>query len=228
MLLSLNKKLLFLAVPKTGSRSVVNLLRPNALSLKTIYDTDHLTYTKCRENVEQNSVDFNMSDIETVYLFYRDPVDRFISAVNYIRTIKNTTNTHLLRKKASWFPGIDYSWYINANGVKPLPEDLLAAVNSMASTITPEQIFADEEIMSMVFFKPQYHWHTDVPPSKLSVLNFSNFEQNVRTLATQFGLAEDVAIPRLNESNKITTSLSPEFEAEIRAYYAADYALGIE
>lgn len=40
-----------------------------------------------------------------------------------------------------------------------------------------------------------------------------------------FGVPANTAIPVLNSSESLTTSLSPELEAKVKAYYAEDYQL---
>lgn len=51
------------------------------------------------------------------------------------------------------------------------------------------------------------------------------FEENLRKVAVEFGAPSNIEIPKLNESNKITTSISSELEARIKEYYAEDYSL---
>lgn len=233
MLISLDKKLLFIGVPKTGSRSVLTVLSAYGIPLTSIVpgkEGYHSTYTECCEICESeffpetpNYPNFDRNVIEKVYLFWRDPVERFISAANMFRNIRK--RQYLLSKRPEWFVGVDLSPYITPYGIRKIEEDVLVDIENAAKLITPEQILNDSEIMARDHFKPQSTWHQDVPNDKLVVLNFGDFEQNLRTAAAGFGVPSNVDVPKLNESNKITTSLSPALETTVREYYKQDYSL---
>jgi hypothetical protein len=94
---------------------------------------------------------------------------------------------------------------------------------SVAASITPEMMFQNEELRAhSALLSKQSRWIT--PHEKLTVLDFGDFENNMRTVAAAFG-ANLSDVPVVNASNKVTTSLSAEFEATIREYYAEDYSL---
>lgn len=229
MLLSNNKKVMMLGVPKTGTRSSLSVLSPYGINL--LYkapgknEGNHITYTQCCEICEDSDFGvqgFSRVGVDKVYIFWRDPVHRFISAINYVRGVRK--NRYLLRRKQEWFPSVDFTNYRNPmlGGVN---EDFWLSADAAAARITPEQIFADAATLRTEHFRAQVDWYKDVPNDKLIVLDFAQFDAGLRRIAADFGAPADTPIPVVNESRKLTTTLSPELEAAVRAYYADDYAL---
>lgn len=225
MIISNNHKIVVLGVPKTGTRTIKNILAPYSISL-----SEHDDYSIVMLNAVIKIPGFSPSEVEKVYVFWRDPVKRFISAVNYFRSPKHIQ--FLIRHKPQWFNGIDLSAYTTLYNkmpyggmppFPPIPQEVIDQCLVAAEGITPEQIFADELLMTMYTAK-QKLWHK-YAKDKLIVLDFANFEENLRRVAIDFGAPADIVIPKLNESRKLTTSLSPELEAAVREHYAEDYAL---
>lgn len=228
MIISRDKTIMVIGVPKTGTRSTLKFLSEYGTTLLFTEagknPGHHITYTQSCENCESQAPfgvpGFNRANIEKVYIFWRDPVERFISAVNHIRNVRKYR--YFLRHKRDWFPGVDFTYFLNPmKGV--LGEEFWTAVDIIAKQITPEQIFGDAQILSVEHFRPQGDWYKDIPSDKLFVLDFANFEQNLRIIGNDFGVPADAIVPKINESIKLTTSLSPELEAQVRAYYAEDY-----
>lgn len=229
MLLSNDKKAMMLGVPKTGTRSSLSILSPYGATL--LYrvpgknEGNHITYTQCCEICEDSTFGvpgFSRAAVDKVYIFWRDPVQRFISTTNYIRGVRK--NSYLLKRKQEWFPGVDLTNYLNPL-LGPVAEDFWVAVDAAVAKITPEQIFADADTLRTEYFRPQADWYRDVPNDKLRVLDFAQFDAGIRTIAADFGVPAGTEVPRINESEKLVTALSPELEAAVQAYYAEDYAL---
>lgn len=230
MIVSGDQKKIFLGVPKTGTITAETVLSP----LGTMIN-ERRNYLDLIESAKTKIQNFDESRIEKVYLFYRDPVERFISAINHLRGNKFLQFT--IRYRPQWFPGIDLSEYattIPMADVPPFPpelfppirEDKFSACLNMVASIPPEQFFNDTELMTYnVHLRKQASFHQNIPNDKKIVLDFANFEANMRSVAVDFGAAPNVIIPKLNTSNKITTSLSPELEAAVKSHYAEDYAL---
>jgi hypothetical protein len=218
MIISNNHKYLYIANPKTGTRTAFQLLTPYGISL----NGEHLTIRMALGNAGRLIPEFNMNQIEGIFVFWRDPVQRFISAVNHFRSPRGIHV--LIRHHKEWFDGIDLSMYpAPTPGVAPTLITVTAEMLSAAASITPEMMFQNEELRThSALLSKQSKWIT--PHEKLMVLNFDDFENNMRTVATAFG-ANLSDIPVVNASNKITTSLSAELEASIREYYAEDYIL---
>ena len=218
MIISNDHKYLYIANPKTGTRTAVQLLTPYGISL----NGEHLTIGISLASAGWLIPNFHMNQIEKIFVFWRDPVQRFISAVNHFRSPRGIHV--LIRHHKEWFDGLDLSMYpAPTPGVVPTPITITEEMLSAAASITPEMIFQNEELRShSALLSKQSKWIT--PHEKLTVLNFENFENNMRVIATAFG-ANLSDVPIVNASNKITTSLSAEFEATIREYYAEDYIL---
>lgn len=230
MFISKDQKKVFLGVPKTGTRTIDDILKPIAFKIN-----EHKNYPDTIQRAYTIVPNFQESNIETVYLFYRDPVERFISSINHLRDRKFLQ--FAIRYRPQWFPGVDLSSYnapVPMEQVPPFPQHLFLRITSDVSeacksklgSITPEQIFNDSELMSKsTFLVKQSFWHQNIPSDKKIILNFANFETSARTVATAFGSPSDITINRLNEGNRMTTSLSPELEAAVKAHYSEDYDL---
>jgi hypothetical protein len=239
MLISTNHKIVVLGVPKTGSRTIVKILAPHSIMLG-----GHAEYPFIAQEVAKKPGGFSPSEVEKIYVFWRDPVKRFISIINHFRSPSHIR--FLIRHKPQWFDGVNLSACKGlgdeslevAAGTFPrhippfriypfyIPQEVIDQCLAVAEGISPEQMFADDLIMSKsVIARKQVFWHETAPKEKLVVLDFDQFDAGVRRIAADFGLPADTPIPVVNESRKLTTTLSPELEAAVRAYYADDYAL---
>ena len=223
MIVSNDQKSVFIANPKTGTITAHTLLKDYGIPVGTHTD---LSTTIMRAKVKNNSFDYNL--IENAYVFWRDPVQRFISGVNYLRT---KAVEQLMIRNPEWFS--DFS-YLNLRDNPPNPGQNLprititAAMEQIASSITPEQLFnahttnkTVNPTLSYLLLEKQSRWVSN----NMIVLNYSNFDTNMRTVMNSFGVPSSTQIPRNNVSEKLTTSLSSELEARVREYYAEDYAL---
>lgn len=223
MIISNDKKYIFIANPKTGTRSVYNTIKSNGISLG-----EHFLPAQFIVSFKTKDPSFDYAGIEKVYVFWRDPVERFISAVNFLRGIGGGS---LVRRNLSMFPNIT----VKDSGIPTpgvMPEKIIIDDESrnILEAITPEHIFNDE--MSIinsenptgllhVLFK-QSKWMTG--SDKMVILDYANFENNLKLVASDFGIdCANLTVPVLNQSTKFTTSLSPELEARVREYYAEDY-----
>lgn len=228
MLISTNHRIVVLGVPKTGTRTIKNILAAYSISLK-----EHAEYSQTVVTAMQTVTGFSPLEVEKIYVFWRDPVKRFISIVNHFRSPKHIP--FLIRHKPQWFEGVSLSAYTTLYDrlpypgmptFPPLPQEVIDQCLIAAEGISPEQIFADDFLRSgHVVSCRQTFWHRTAPKDKLVVLDFDQFDAGVRRIAADFGLPADTPIPVVNESRKLTTTLSPELEAAVRAYYADDYAL---
>ena len=220
MLLSTDLKYIFSANPKTGTRSIQQILANNSIRLG-----DHPQTIICPSLCKMKCPDFDSDNLQKIYVFWRDPVERFISTVNFLRSggVRN-----IIRRHPSWFPGVQLPISGPEAGGFTITDEILA----MASVITPEQIF-EEEMMrrnletpteTLPFFNKQLNWVITDP--KVQIMDFADFENNAKIIISSFGLdPSTTTIPKINESIKLTTSISPELETQVREYYAEDYAL---
>lgn len=220
MIISNDYKFMFIGNPKTGTRTAKQVLSPYGIFLGEHFDPNISLVNARRINPS-----FDISKIEKIYVFWRDPVERFISGINFLRS---TGVGFLIRHRREWFPGIDLSMYDEyplASGVNPTlidPTTIPPEVFSVAALISTEQLFGDEFLMqSYGLLHKQSRWITPIE----TVLDFANFDSNMRIVMNSFGVPANTDIPVLNSSEIITTTLSPELEAKVKAYYAEDYNL---
>ena len=223
MIISNDLKSVYLSAPKTGSRTANAILK----NYGTIVG-DHLTATETLMACGRKIKDFNYQTVENIYVFWRDPVDRFISAVNFLRANRPVI---IITKNPEWFREFDCSKLITTSNTghqtfdySLLTPEMCAAVKA----ITPEQIF-DAHIdakmnnpnASYAFLDKQSKWIQE----GLNILDYADFDANMRIVMDSFGVPANTAIPVLNSSESLTTSLSPKLEAKVKAYYAEDYQL---
>ena len=219
MLISSDHKTVVLGVPKTGSKTILSVLSSSA----GFVGREHSTYPQLILAAE-SALNLPINDtVEKIYVFWRDPVDRFMSAANFIRS---SAVDWLMRRNPELFPDEN----IPQMGIKPVVSN---NAKGIAATITPLQIFEDE-LTRVSGSSPtnicpwlikQSHWIDKLDP-RVIVLDYANFNQNLILVATDFGLTITSSdIPRINESVKLSQNLSPSLEARVREYYADDYLL---
>lgn len=226
MIISNDHKIIVLGPTKTGTRTVKNILSPYGIFLE-----EHADYARIIYNCLQKVPNFNLDGVNSYYVFWRDPVERFISGINHLRSPAYIK--FLIRFTPHWFEGIDLSAYSDGSDPVPgsppmpdIPQGVLDECIAYAPQIQPEQIFAERKLFenNLVLTKQSF-WYTGIPTDKLFVLLFSDFTTGLQHLAKEFGAPADIQIPKLNESSKITLSLSPDLEAKVKEFYVEDYAL---
>lgn len=223
MIVSNDQKSIYLANPKTGSRTAEELLKDYG-----IIAGQHLTATETMAKIKPQLPDFDYKTVENIYVFWRDPIDRFISGINFLRANRPWM---ILQKNPEWFTNFDYSNLItitNTGTQRFNSAGISDELKNAVKAITPEQLFnaeinskENDPSSAYMVMEKQSRW---IWPG-LNILNYSNFDTNMRTVMNSFGVPSSTQIPRNNVSEKLTTSLSSELEARVREYYAEDYAL---
>lgn len=223
MIVSNDLKSIYIAAPKSGSRTAEFLLKDYGT-----FVGDHLTATQTLSAAQREIEGFDYKTVENFFVFWRDPIDKFLSAVNFLRSKRPS---HVLLKNPEWFTQFDYSQYIKTTNtglkifdIAGLSPELKAAVEA----ITPEQLL-DAHIEakrtgvgeSYMVLDKQSHW---IQPG-LNVLDYANFDTNMRTVMDAFGVPANKEIPVMNTSDKLTTTLTTELEIKVREYYAEDFEL---
>lgn len=217
MIISNDRKNVMLQVPKNGTLTTKDVLSPYGTWVGNVDYMTGISLAKTRHNI-------TFDDSKKIYAFWRDPVERFISIVNYFRSPKYIK--FLMRFRPNFFTEIDLLPYKSESLNSPFnpPQEIIDACLIAAQSITPEQIFNDKDLMSTSFISVrQSTFYKSVPQNELIIFDFANFEENLRKIAIEFGAPTDIVIPKLNESVHLTTSLSPELEAQVKEYYAEDY-----
>jgi len=190
MKLSNDRKSIFIAVPKTGTQTVDYHLAPYGKELpEEIYHGKPMEF---EDHVHNGYSGVDLSQI-TYYAFYRDPVERFFSAVNY-------TKMFAVRLRNS-FPDIlgdvpvgdkTYRDEWKPGEFESLPEEMQDRIRNL----TPEQFLDAPRVHGGVWME-QYHY---LIHPQVKVLRFSNFESDLRKLIGIFGGDGDVPIVCLNGS----------------------------
>lgn len=229
MIVSNDKKCFFIANPKTGTRTVFDVIKGNGIFLG-----EHPRVAQTIGSFKLLDPTFDYAAIEKVYVFWRDPVERFISAVNFLRS--SSGGGALLRRNRSWFPSVTLADPELPEPMTPLTKITITdEILSLLEAVTPEQIFEDE-MARLASPCPSGLFHVLQKQSlwmdgsdKMVVLNYANFEANLKRVAADFGVdCGNLVVPVLNKSPPITTSLSANLEAQVRRYYAEDYDVKID
>lgn len=211
MIISNDLKCLFIGNPKTGTTTARSVLQPYGYYIADSHSTSpspHLTVDECFELLAAQKPEFNSSQLEHIYVFWRDPIKRFTSAYNHVRRSTAGNGMQILLK---FRPDI----FINNNTEISAENLLLNRIN------TPIKKYEDP-IGQMLL--PQSKWIK--LNSITTVLNFDDFENNLKIVAAAFGAdVSTLTIPALNESPDTGLVITPTLDAMIREYYAEDFTL---
>lgn len=201
MILCEEKKVAFLYNPKTGSSTMSKLLE--VAKSRSTGHAHELTINKFVKDPENYKL----------YAFYREPVERYISAVNYIKKSKEGMYQIL-----QYFFGVGFS-SAKVVGYDNLSDELRFKIDSL-SPIKYLEVFLKNNLVLPVFYK-QISW-LDKP--NMTLLDYRDFDNNARFVCNLFDVKVD-KIPWVNQSVKINnvSELNSRDISEIRDYYKEDY-----
>ena len=232
-----NKKLLVLLPPKTGSHTL-------RILFKSIYGLDipkhfysHIRY----DDIANILTDINLDEY-TIYGFYREPVARFMSTFKYFQHIANECikltirardepevlvrepeggrkyNQHFYAKKLTAELNLAYKTLYNDESCFPVRD----AYVDITIDVTLNGIQKETLSSILDLFCPQTLYLTD----KVTLLDFEDFDNNVKMLLEVFGLDSNILIPRENATNsaEYLSDLTEEQITKIKQIYAVDYA----
>lgn len=184
------KKLAFAMPPRTGSTMFNRLLLE--WGAKALNPDRH---AKPSEVI--------ISEPHTIYGFFRDPLDRYLSMVRYFRAIID-----------KWYILVTNPNYFNSVGMTA--EEI--------QQITYDQFidFPVEGAVVKYYKDPQIDWLANA-----ELLNFNNYRPEVLRVARMFDVKE-VTISLLNDSEKTNEQPSQRVIDYVRSFYAEDYRLGRE
>lgn len=199
MLLCKTRKIGVFFPPKTGSSTISELFKGVNLDV----------------NSHHHKRDPEVSDPEnyTFYGFYRDPIERYLSGLNYTKRL-NYGMLEILQ--------FFYS------------ERISCARNPSYADLTDEQKFMIDSLHPMEYFRKfvktqnagivfgnQINW---LGKFDVNLLDFRDFENQVKFLCEQFDMKIDT-VPKINESkakHKVS-ELSASDIQELKDFYAVDY-----
>lgn len=198
--------------PKTGTMTLANILSKNS-NLKVAHEHSRLSFLKA---VVGDDEYFNYK----VYSFYRNPVDRFISGFNYSKSGKIPSFTNYL---ALLYRNKTVPLFSNLHN-KPIPE-LQDAIQDLTieEFLHPEdsRIYECVARMDSSFLLEKQVAFCNHP--NVTLLDFDNYEENVRFVLKEFDLDYTVEIPHLNTINAEKPELSVEDINRIKQIYKEDY-----
>jgi len=197
MIVSHDNKYIFYLVPKTGSTTIRNLLRPLGTNVAVhIHDTPSPAYLAL-----------------TGYAFWRDPVERFVSTYNFLRTYR----TVLFKLFPEDFSGVVMPEPLDEESFNALPQHLREKINRQ-----PVDLLERINRTNILGFKPQSAWF-DHP--NMNVLNYHDFESEARRLIGIFGGDTAIDIPVENEKPNFITDLvvTDDLRRGIEDLYRLDY-----
>ena len=226
------KKLILMLPPKTGSSSLRSLFGSMLIQRqnywpKTIVATGlpdeplrikiavmiraHVRY----EEISQILPDINLDEY-IVYSFYREPVARFMSTFKYMQhQILTDLNVKAQNGDAEHLKLV-YKALYNDEDITRDPESI--TIDDIISTVYKNIL--DAPILDL--FRPHTFYLTD----KVTLLNFDDFENNVKMLLEAFGQDINTPIPKHNDTNsaEYLSDLTEEQITKIKQIYAVDYA----
>lgn len=197
--------------PKTGTMSLATLLSKHS-TLRVAHEHSRLTYLEAVVGEEYPNY--------KVYCFYRNPIDRFISGFNYSKSGKIASFTNYL---ALLYRNKTVPLFSNLHN-KPIPE-LQNAIQdlTLSEFLNPKdsRVYECVARMDSSFLLEKQVAFCKHP--NVVLLDFDNYEENVRFVLKEFGLDPSVDIPHLNTINKEEHNLSPADIERIKQIYKEDY-----
>lgn len=224
MIVSPDRKTVFVGVPKNGSQTAHQVLSGLGTALVG-FRAGHPTPTRLGALLEPHGMELD-PDFK-LYAFWRDPVERFISGVEFYKRTLPAMLIDLLPGKLGSVTRPKQVFYEDGVGVP-------AAVKSAMNSVTVADVIAalppaDPMYMSGFsgvlpgneVFQPQAYW---LAYPNVVVLPFSEFEAGLKSLVTLFGGdPASVTIPTINAAPVAPPAVSQATAEAIRARYAMDY-----
>lgn len=226
MIISHDRQTLFIGVPKNGSQTARAVLGQFGVDLVGEMGR-HPTVPEAVRLAEARFPGEAIAPTN-IYAFWRDPVERFCSAVEFHKRSLPNSFIQLFPDRfvgiaphARWFEpdrnAIDLDMLAVIDSVPPL--DILAA---LPPPLVPG-VLRQPRGGNLSFYRLQSEWLDD---PRVTVLPFADYEAGVREIVDWFGGdGVSVEIPQINAAAGPLSELSM-YEAEaVRAYYAGDLQL---
>lgn len=193
--------------PKTGTNTLSEIFKDAGFD----HTHEHPNYEKL-----ENYLGY------TLHCFCRDPVDRFLSCLNYEYQTRQTLVSYLVSNRL----GLKIP-YISSNKFIEKHMDKVYKISPAAILDDHENIqayFEDQmSFISKIIFMKQEYW---LAPESMNIYKYEDFDNNVNLLCGKFDFVPD-EIPVLNPTTRIYTreSLDPGEVDVIKKYFKSDYDL---
>ena len=226
MIISHDRQALFIGVPKNGSQTARAVLGQIGVDLVGEMGR-HPTLPEAIRLAEEQFPGKSISPT-AIYAFWRDPVERFCSAVEFH---KRCLPNSLMQLFPDRLIGIEPHprWFETNPGA--VAADLRAVIDAVA----PVEILAalppppvpgvalQPRGGNLSFYRPQSEW---LGGTAVTILPFADYEAGLREIVDWFGGdGISVEIPQINAAAGPLSELNM-YEAEaVRAYYAGDLQL---
>ena len=226
MIISHDRQTLFIGVPKNGSQTARAVLGQVGVDLVGELGR-HPTVPEAIRLAEARFPGEAIAPT-AIYAFWRDPVERFCSAVEFH---KRCLPNSLMQLFPGRFIGVEPHprWFETDPGA--VAADLRAVINAVA----PVEILAalppppvpgvtlQPRGGNLSFYRPQSEW-LDHPGT--TVLPFAAYEAGLREVVDQFGGdGASVDIPQINAAGGALPVLTTDEVEAVRTYYTGDLPL---
>ena len=226
MIISHDRQTLFIGVPKNGSQTARAVLGQIGVDLVGEMGR-HPTVPEAIRLAEARFPGEVIAP-KAIYAFWRDPLKRFCSAVEFHKRCLPNSFIQLftdrfigIERHPRWFEpdpnAIDLDMRAVIDSVPPL--EILAA---LSPPLVPG-VLRQPRGGNLSFYRPQSEWLDD---PRVTVLSFADYEAGLREIVDWFG--EDgvsVNIPQINAAAGPLPELSRDEAGSVRAYYAGDLQL---
>lgn len=226
MIISHDRKTLFIGVPKNGSQTARAVLGPLGVDLvgemgrhPTVPEAIRLAEARFPGEVIAPTA---------IYAFRRDPVERFCSAVEFHKRCLPNSFVQLFSEQ---FVGIEPHprWF--ETDAAAITQDLRTVIDSILpldiiAALPPPYVPGVSIPLrggNLSFYRQQSEW---LGHSSVIVLPFTDYVAGLREIADQFGgNGASVDIPQINAAADPLPMLSIDEAESVRAYYAGDFQL---
>jgi hypothetical protein len=191
-------KAVLLLNPKTGTRSVIDYFHRVQFhgGQVRIVARGHVPYRQVHSQLGGGGDEYRF------FSFYRCPIERFISACNYI--------------VGEW----NLIW-----GGYPISPETIAKAQAEIQELTPEDILDSLARVDRGPVLDVARFQTEYLTPEVQLLDFQDFDAELIRLTTSLGVDALAEVLRLNKSfpKFHASDLSPKSVARIKQHYAQDY-----
>lgn len=214
MIISTDRKVMFLMVPRTGTNTIRTMFKATGIPL-AVCDDNHYGIQNIKEVLDEIGVDSSNLNEYKIFAFYRDPFERCMSVLNYLRR----------GRQAMRFFHAFYGDSVPISCASRVPYQYWTdEMKELCDRVPMIEVFRK---MKWFFERGVYgRSHKFWLDGPVIPLNFADYDNEVSRLLVEFGVdPSKVTIPHINESLTLPQfdALSAAEEAEIREYLQEDY-----